>query len=106
MKGCREFQIMVGKSIRELRKSQGMSQEEFSELTGVSTYSIKTVEKGGCNWRIGTIFRIAEGLGMNARDIFLLSQLEHQKRELFLEMENLIEEIKVMMKDQVEEIRG
>jgi len=59
-----------GKRLRELRKSQGYSQEGFALAVELDRTYIGGIERGERNPGLKTILRIAEALGIPAAELF------------------------------------
>jgi len=60
----------IGKNIRRLRKSRGLSQDRLSKLADVSYNSIIKLETGGIrNPTIETLQKIAKALGVSVDDL-------------------------------------
>lgn len=65
-KGRRAF----AQRLRELRLSNRLSQEALAELCGLHRTYVGSVERGERNISLDNIERIAEALGVAARDLF------------------------------------
>lgn len=65
-KGRRTF----AQRLRELRLAKGLSQEALAELCGLHRTYVGSVERGERNISLDNIERIAEALGVAARDLF------------------------------------
>ncbi|KGM89671.1 putative transcriptional regulator [Roseovarius mucosus DSM 17069] len=59
-----------GKRLRELRKSQGYSQEGFALTVELDRTYIGGIERGERNPGLKTILRIAEALGIPVAEMF------------------------------------
>jgi len=64
-------QFKLGKKIQELRKLKGLTQEELSDKTGLSTRTIQRIENGEVDARTYTLSRLAEALNVEL-DILLI----------------------------------
>lgn len=53
---------ILGKRIKQLRKEQGLTQEELAEKAGVNASYIGTVERGVRNISLETLEKIIQGL--------------------------------------------
>ncbi len=62
---CTEF----GKRLRELRLERGLSQEKLGELVGLDRTYVSSTEAGRRNVSLKTIHRLAEALGVDAKDL-------------------------------------
>lgn len=63
-----------GALIRELRRANGFSQEDFADLCGVHRTYIGSIERGEKAVTIVTAQKLAHALGMDLADLF--SQLK------------------------------
>jgi transcriptional regulator with XRE-family HTH domain len=59
-----------GKTIRKIRKEQGLTLEDLAFKAGISYNSLNTIETGKLNPTLATICAIAEALGLEVRDLF------------------------------------
>jgi len=73
---CRErlpagdLKKIFGKILYERRRMLNLSQQEFSELTGLAQSAISRIEKGKYDCRLSTLSKIFSVLQMNCRPIF------------------------------------
>lgn len=54
--------LQFGQLIKEVRKANGLTQDELGELTGVTKSQISKLENGTSNMTICTIFKIFEAM--------------------------------------------
>lgn len=54
----------LGILIRQVRKSQGITQEDLSSLVGVGPRLIGEIERGKPTSEIGKVFQLLDGLGL------------------------------------------
>jgi XRE family transcriptional regulator, fatty acid utilization regulator len=64
-----DFRMQIGRRLRALRTDAGMTQLELQDATGVAASEISKIENGKVDPRVGTLRRIAAGLGVSARDL-------------------------------------
>lgn len=57
--------------VRELRKSQGLTQEQLAEIIGVSRQTINAIEKEKFDPSLPTAFKMAKLFGKPIEDFFL-----------------------------------
>ncbi|MDY5211800.1 helix-turn-helix domain-containing protein [Intestinibacter sp.] len=69
----------VGRNLKRLRKSLGLSLDEASKLTGVSKAMLGQIEREESSPTISTLWRISSGLKIN-----FISLLDDNKSELVL----------------------
>lgn len=62
--------VQVGKTIRALRKAQGMTQEQLGHLAETDAGSISRIERGQQGWTHETITAIANALGVHVPNLF------------------------------------
>jgi len=60
----------LGKRIRELRRAQLLTQEELAERADLHPTFIGAIERGEKNSSIQSLLRIADGLGLEIKDLF------------------------------------
>lgn len=59
----------VGGKIREAREAAGLTQEQLAERSNISGNAISRYETGESEMRIGTLFKIADGLGTSPEEL-------------------------------------
>ncbi|OAT82922.1 helix-turn-helix domain-containing protein [Desulfotomaculum copahuensis] len=59
-----ELNRKIGRKLRRLRTARGYSLERLAELTGVSKPMLGQVERGESNPTVGTLWKIASGMGV------------------------------------------
>lgn len=64
-----ELLFKIGQSIRYIRLKKEMSQEELGFKAELSTNSISAIERGTYNFKIKTLYKIAESLGVEVEAI-------------------------------------
>ncbi len=78
----------IGKTIRELRKSKGYSQEELAKKCGLNRNSIYNYETGKRDINIDTLTKIADALDVNLTtlmiDEYLFMKSEISKKQQIL----------------------
>lgn len=62
---------LFGADVRRLRRSMGMSQEEFGFLKRIDRTYVSAVERGVRNPTIMIVERFADGLGDPVRELFM-----------------------------------
>lgn len=64
MSTASQIQITVGRKIRKLRLSKGITQTALGERAGMATANVCNIEKGLHSSQITTLYRIAKALGV------------------------------------------
>lgn len=62
--------------IENIRKEQGILQDEMAKALGVSRQTISSLENGRYNPSIMLAYKIAKYFGMNIEDIFVFEEEE------------------------------
>ena len=60
---------MVMKAVAEVRRQRGLSQRELAARAAVSFRGLQLLEQPGHNWRVATVERVAEALGVPGRGV-------------------------------------
>jgi len=60
---------LLGESVRETRKSAGLSQERLAEKAGLSTVFISRIERGVESPSVDSLVKIARALDITAHDL-------------------------------------
>ncbi|MFI3300899.1 MAG: helix-turn-helix transcriptional regulator [Candidatus Gastranaerophilales bacterium] len=64
-----ELLFKLGQSIRYIRLKKGVSQEELGFKASLSTNSVSAIERGAFNFKIKTLYKIAEALEVLVEEI-------------------------------------
>ncbi|WP_410770305.1 helix-turn-helix domain-containing protein [Fontibacillus sp. BL9] len=67
---------LIGERIKQLRKEQGLTQEELAEKAGVNASYIGTVERGERNISLETLEKIIQGLDVPMEVMFQFHEFE------------------------------
>lgn len=70
---------LLGKRIRELRKSQKISQVQLAFEASLPREQVSRIERGTINSRISTILAIARALQVHVKDLFIEEYFEPEK---------------------------
>lgn len=65
----------IGKQIAERRKKNGLTQQDLSEISGVSAKTINSIELGKANPSINVLSKVANPLGFK---ISLSERITHE----------------------------
>lgn len=63
------FVLAVGRRIAAERHAAGYSQRDFAKVSGVSKESLQRYEHGERQAPLGTLFKIADALGIEPEDL-------------------------------------
>ena len=64
-----ELNAEFGRQLRELRGGAGLSQDELANASGISRTSVVNIERGRQGVSLGTLYRLATGLGSEPQSL-------------------------------------
>ncbi len=70
MKKQDQICLQFGRKVRKLREEQGYSQEGFASEVGIHRTYIGGIERGERNPTITTVYKIAQALGVDIKELF------------------------------------
>lgn len=74
----KELSLLIGKNLRSIRKSQNLSLDETSIVTGVSKPMLGQIERGTSNPTVITLWKIATGLKVPFSEFMKEPQFDYQ----------------------------
>jgi len=72
----KSYKHLLGKRIRQIRKKNELSQEEFAELISIDPNSVSRIECGVYYPSLDTLERISTALKVEMRDLFIFNNRE------------------------------
>jgi transcriptional regulator with XRE-family HTH domain len=84
----KDFNLIIGKNLNNIRKQKNLSLDKTSELTGVSKGMLSQIEKGVSNPTVTTLWKIATGLNVSFSYF-----MEEENREIIYVCHNDIKPI-------------
>ena len=72
-----EIRVRFGKTLRKLRKKQGVSQEAFADKCDLHRTYISDIERGVRNVSLENIEKIAQVLNIQMSELFKEMEKEH-----------------------------
>lgn len=66
--------MKIGSAITKIRKSRKLSQQDLSELTGISQTSISQIETDTCYPHQSTLLKICKTLNVKEIELYLKSK--------------------------------
>ncbi len=64
----------LGETVREQRRRQGLSQENFGELAGVHRTYVGMIERGEKNITLLNIVKMSKALGLTSSELLRLAE--------------------------------
>lgn len=89
---------LVGRRIRELRKTRGMTQARLAELADLSVNYLGKVERGEAQATLKSLFAIADSLQVNSSAFFSpLDRAEITDPELHMDKHEIVRRMRELM---------
>jgi transcriptional regulator with XRE-family HTH domain len=60
----------LGARVRQLRRDQGISQEDFADACGFARSYMSRIERGTANLSLDAVERLANAFGLTAEELF------------------------------------
>ena len=85
----------LGAKIKQLRKSQKLTQEQLGEKAGISYKFIGEVERGAVNPSLDSLVSIASALHVNVKELFpgekdLITEFSHEELQIIKKAVSLL----------------
>lgn len=64
-----DMRRLVGQNVRRIRLEKGLTQEQFSDLSGFSQQYLSGLERGSRNPTVVTLYELAKALGVSHIDL-------------------------------------
>ncbi|MDQ7250531.1 helix-turn-helix domain-containing protein [Dongia sedimenti] len=64
-----DMRKLVGRNVKRFRQKNGLTQEQFSEISGFSQQYLSGLEQGKRNPTIVTVYELAQALGVSHLDL-------------------------------------
>jgi transcriptional regulator with XRE-family HTH domain len=64
-----DMRRLVGQNVKKLREKKGLTQEQFAEISGFSQQYISSLERGGRNPTVITLYELSVALGVSHLDL-------------------------------------
>lgn len=81
MKKMKEIKIKFGRRVRFLRKAAGLTQEELAERSNLHPTYIGQVERGERNLSLTCIEKLADGLGVKMKELFVFPEKARESEQ-------------------------
>ncbi len=63
------MRILVGRNVKRFRQREGLTQEQFAEVSGFSQQYISSLERGRRNPTVVTLYELAAALGVSHMEL-------------------------------------
>ncbi|MGN6309246.1 MAG: helix-turn-helix domain-containing protein [Xanthobacteraceae bacterium] len=64
-----DMRRLVGQNVKRIRLEKGLTQEQFSDISGFSQQYLSGLERGGRNPTVVTLYELAKALGVSHIDL-------------------------------------
>ena len=66
-----DMRKLVGQNVKRIRQAKGLTQEQFSDLSGFSQQYVSSLENGRRNPTVITLYELARSLGSQPIDLLI-----------------------------------
>ena len=92
MDGRKDLNVLVGASIKREREKAGFTQDQFSELLGIGSKSLSSIERGVVGVSLATLLKICEILHISANVLLYEQGRKNDVDSIALQLKLLKEE--------------
>ena len=92
MDGRKELNVLVGANIKREREKAGFTQDQFSELLGIGSKSLSSIERGVVGVSLTTLLRICDILHISANVLLYEQCRKNDVNCIALQLEKLTAE--------------
>lgn len=92
MDSKKEINVIVGANIKREREKAGYTQDQFSEMLGIGSKSLSSVERGIVGVSLTTLLKICEILHVSANVILLEQTHKNDLEGILTQLERLTPE--------------
>jgi transcriptional regulator with XRE-family HTH domain len=64
-----DMRKLVGRNVKRIRQKNGLTQEQFAEVSGFSQQYISSLERGRRNPTVVTLYELATALGVSHMEL-------------------------------------
>ena len=89
MDGRKDLNVLVGANIKREREKAGFTQDHFSELLGIGSKSLSSIERGVVGVSLTTLLRICDILHISANALLYERTQENDVDSIALQLKML-----------------
>ncbi len=89
MDGKKDLNVLVGANIKREREKAGYTQDQFSELLGIGSKSLSSIERGVVGVSLTTLLKICEILHISANVILFEQSQKNNTASIVAQLEKL-----------------
>ena len=89
MDGRKDLNVLVGANIKREREKAGFTQDQFSELLGIGSKSLSSIERGVVGVSLTTLLKICDVLHISANVLLYEQTQKNAVDSIALQLERL-----------------
>ena len=89
MDGRKDLNVLVGANVKREREKAGFTQDQFSELLGIGSKSLSSIERGVVGVSLTTLLRICDILHISANALLYEQTLKNDVDSIALQLKML-----------------
>lgn len=89
MDGRKDLNVLVGANIKREREKAGFTQDRFSELLGIGSKSLSSIERGVVGVSLTTLLKICDILNISANVLLYEQTRKNDVDSIALQLERL-----------------
>lgn len=89
MDGRKDLNVLVGANIKREREKAGFTQDQFSELLGIGSKSLSSIERGVVGVSLTTLLRICDVLHISANALLYEQAQKNDADSITMQLQRL-----------------
>lgn len=89
MDGRKDLNILVGANIKREREKAGFTQDQFSELLGIGSKSLSSIERGVVGVSLTTLLKICDALHISANALLYEQAQKNDANSITMQLQRL-----------------
>ncbi len=89
MDGRKDLNILVGANIKREREKAGFTQDQFSELLGIGSKSLSSIERGVVGVSLTTLLKICDALHISANALLYEQAQKNDADSITMQLQRL-----------------
>lgn len=89
MDGRKDLNVLVGANIKREREKAGFTQDRFSELLGIGSKSLSSIERGVVGVSLATLLKICDILHISANVLLYAQTQDHDADSIAMQLKML-----------------
>lgn len=89
MDGRKDLNILVGANIKREREKAGFTQDQFSELLGIGSKSLSSIERGVVGVSLTTLLKICDVLHISANALLYEQAQKNDADSIAMQLQRL-----------------